>query len=125
MRMAFALVALSIALAACSGSGTSATPSPGKERTVTIVASERLFDLDEIRVESSSRVTIKLKNRDADPHNIAVYESEAAEEELFVSETIAGRGTETSGTFAAPPPGTYFFRCDVQPVTMVGDFIVE
>jgi plastocyanin len=92
---------------------------------VTIVSEDRLFDLETIRVPAGSRVTITLENEDADPHNIAVYDSRAAEQEIFVSDTIAGRGTETSGSFDAPPPGEYFFRCDVHPVTMTGDFIVE
>jgi plastocyanin len=124
MRLA-APLCLIMLIAACGGSGTSATPTPQPTEHVTVVAGDRLFDLETIRVPAGSRVTITLENLDADPHNIAIYESRAAEEEIFVSETIAGRGTETKGSFDAPPPGRYFFRCDVHPVTMVGDFIVQ
>lgn len=125
MRYAFAAAAFFLISAGCGGSGTSATPSPKPSAEVTIVAVDRLFDLETITVPEGSRVTITLQNEDADPHNIAIYESRAAEEEIFVSETIAGRGTETKGSFDAPPEGEYFFRCDVHPVTMIGDFIVE
>ena len=125
MRFAWVVVCLSLALAACTSGGSSSTPSPKIDKNVTIVAGDRLFDLDTIRVPAGSRVSITLKNLDADPHNIAMYKSEAAEEEIYVSETIAGRGTETKGSFPAPPPGKYFFRCDVHPVTMFGSFIVE
>lgn len=115
---------LALVAAACGGSGSSSTPTPRPSAQVTIVSKDRLFDLETIRVPADSRVTITLANEDADPHNIAIYDSRAAEEEIFVSETIAGRGTKTTGSFDAPPRGKYFFRCDVHPVTMIGDFIV-
>ncbi len=116
---------LLFAVYSCGGSGPSATPPPKPVEEITIVAGDRLFDVETIRVPSGSRVTVTLENLDADPHNIAVYRTRAAEEEIYVSETIAGRGTETSGSFDAPPPGEYYFRCDVHPVTMVGEFIVQ
>ena len=94
MRYAFAAAAFFLISAGCGGSGTSATPSPKPSAEVTIVAVDRLFDLETITVPEGSRVTITLQNEDADPHNIAIYESRAAEEEIFVSETIAGRGTD-------------------------------
>jgi plastocyanin len=125
MRYVFAAAAFLLICAACGGSGSSATPSPRPSADVTIVAADRLFDLEMITVPDGSRVTITLRNEDADPHNIAIYESRAAEEEIFVSETITGPGKETEGSFDAPPEGEYFFRCDVHPVTMIGDFIVE
>lgn len=92
---------------------------------MTLVASDRLFDVETVRVAADTRINLRLENEDADPHNVAIYKTRAAEEEIFVSETIAGRGTKTSGSFDAPPPGKYFFRCDVHPVTMIGDFVVE
>jgi plastocyanin len=111
--------------AACGGSG-GASPTPTRQAvTVTVVAKNRAFDTNTIRVPANSRVTIKLENKDPDPHNIAVYDTPEAEQEIFVSDTISGSGSSTSGEFDAPPPGTYFFRCDVHPVTMTGQLIVE
>jgi plastocyanin len=125
MQFVLLFVVLAAAAAACGSGSSSATPAPTQAVTVKIVAGDRLFDLETIRVPANSRVTIELENLDADPHNIAIYNSPAAEQEIFVSDTIAGRGTKTSGAFDAPPPGDYFFRCDVHPVTMTGDLIVE
>ncbi len=31
---------------------------------------------------------------------------------------------QMESTFTTPGPGTYFFRCDVHPVTMVGTVVV-
>jgi plastocyanin len=124
LRALLLVIPLATIGAACGGSA--ATPTPTRaDVTVHIVAGDRTFDLQTIRVPANSHATIELKNLDADPHNIAVYKSRAAEQEIFVSDTIAGRDTHTSGEFDAPPPGTYFFRCDVHPVTMTGYLIVE
>jgi plastocyanin len=125
MRFVLPLVLLTALAGACGGGSGSQTPAPTQAVTVKIVAGDRLFDLETIRVPTNSRVTIELENLDADPHNIAIYKSPAAEQEIFVSDTIAGRDKRTTGSFDAPPPGTYFFRCDVHPVTMTGDLIVE
>ena len=90
-----------------------------------IVAGNRVFDLATITIPANSHVTVELDSLDAGPYNFAVYESRAAEQEIFVADTIAGRGAKTTGEFDAPPPGTYFFRCDVHPVAMTGKLIVE
>jgi plastocyanin len=124
LRVVLFLVPVAVVAAACGGSA-APTPAPTQNVTVKIVAGDRLFDLETIRVPANSRVTIELENLDADPHNIAIYNSPAAEQEIFVSDTIAGRDKRTTGSFDAPPPGTYFFRCDVHPVTMTGDLVVE
>lgn len=127
MRLRLLVLAAFLAAAAiaCGGGGSDpATPTPTGAVTVRIVASERLFDRATIHVPADSRITIELLNQDADPHNFAVYESTAAEQEIFVSDTIAVRGKMSTGSFDAPPPGTYFFRCDVHPVTMTGELIV-
>jgi plastocyanin len=59
-------------------------------------------------------------------HNFALYESKAAETEIFVGEIINGPDETITYEFEAPSePGTYFFRCDVHPLTMTGRFIVE
>lgn len=125
LRVVLLLAMIASLAAGCSGGSGSPTPAPTQSVTVKIVAGDRLFDLQTIRVPANSRVTVDLENLDADPHNIAIYKSPAAEQEIFVSDTIAGRDKRTTGSFDAPPPGTYFFRCDVHPVTMTGDLIVE
>ena len=94
--------------------------------TFAVAADNLAFDTSTITVPAEANVTITFENRDDGiPHNIAVYTNASAVEEIFVGETVTGPG-RTTYTFTAPEePGTYFFRCDVHPQQMTGDFIVE
>jgi len=93
--------------------------------TIDLVAENIAFDTDTITVPAGSEVTVNFDNRDAVPHNFAVYENSAGENPIFVGEIFTGPAQMTY-TFTAPEePGTYFFRCDVHPGTMNGDVIVE
>lgn len=93
--------------------------------TVSLVASGMAFDKSTITVPAGASVTINFNNRDAVPHNFAVYNnSSAAPPAIFQGQPITS--IATTYTFIAPTtPGTYFFRCDVHPTTMTGSFIVQ
>ncbi len=109
------------------GVTTAATTAAGGEvATVDIAADSMAFDTSTITVPAGAEVTMVFDNQDDGiPHNVAVYMDSSAAEEIFVGETITGPET-TTYTFTAPEePGTYFFRCDVHPQQMTGDFIVE
>jgi plastocyanin len=69
---------------------------------------------------SGGKVAIHFVNGDAGtPHNIAVFRGANANAPvLFRGELVTGPGS-ADYTFTAPPPGTYFFHCDVHP-TMTG-----
>ena len=130
MRVRAMLLAIPLVLligACCGGSSGNGTPTGSPEPvTVQITAHGRAFDRQTITVAAGAHVTIELINLDADPHNVAVYNDRAAEQQLFVGDTILGPNTTTKGSFDAPTtPGTYFFRCDVHPVTMTGEFVVQ
>jgi plastocyanin len=102
------------------GNGGAAPPSG----TVPITAEGVAFDTDEITVKAGEEVTIEFTNNDSVDHNVAVYETPDADQEIFSGETFSGPDTKTYPPFPAPDPGTYYFHCDVHP-TMNGDFIVE
>ncbi|MDN7023320.1 hypothetical protein FGU65_00130 [Methanoculleus sp. FWC-SCC1] len=91
-----------------------------------LIAENSAFDKNTITVPAGAEVTVNFDNRDAGiQHNLAVYETDAAQSSIFVGDTITGPAL-TTYTFTAPErPGTYFFRCDVHPTTMTGDFIVQ
>jgi plastocyanin len=73
---------------------------------------------------SGGNVTIHFVNSDAGTqHNIAVFQgSEATAPLLFRGDLVTGPAS-ADYTFEAPPPGTYFFHCDVHP-TMTGTLTV-
>jgi hypothetical protein len=63
-----------------------------------------------------------MNNQDAGVlHNFAVYTNAQATTRVFMGDLVAGPIVHDY-TFTAPPPGTYFFRCDVHPDTMTGTF---
>ncbi|HDR73782.1 MAG TPA: hypothetical protein ENN85_07720 [Methanoculleus sp.] len=106
-----------------------ATPSPtnggGQSVTIDLVAENVAFDTGTLTVPSGAEVTVSFDNRDSVPHNLAVYETVSADNPVFVGEIFSGPAQMTY-TFTAPgEPGIYFFRCDVHPQQMTGDFIVE
>ncbi|WP_164913766.1 outer membrane protein assembly factor BamB family protein [Methanoculleus taiwanensis] len=101
-----------------------AAPEQPETATVDLVAENIAFDMNTITVPAGANVTVNFTNLDTAPHNLAVYTTSAADDPLFVGEII-NQGNITY-TFTAPEePGTYFFRCDVHPVAMTGDFIVQ
>jgi len=84
------------------------------------------FDKTTLTVPAGSQININFDNKDEGiPHNFAVYTDSTATQSIFAGQIITGPAT-TTYTFTAPSqPGTYFFRCDVHPTTMIGDFIVQ
>jgi plastocyanin len=102
------------------------TAAGGGIATVELAADNMAFDASTITVPAGVEVTIIFDNQDDGIlHNVAVYTDSSAAEEIYVGETITGPSVITY-TFTAPEePGTYFFRCDVHPQQMTGDFIVE
>jgi len=97
----------------------------GESVTVNLSSQNVAFDMSQIAVPPGATVTIIFTNNDGGiPHNFALYETQAASTSILVGEIITG-GNTIEYIFTAPTtPGTYFFRCDVHPVAMTGDFIV-
>jgi plastocyanin len=90
-----------------------------------MAARQMVFDVGTITVAAGAFVRIHFSNEDAGiPHNVAVYDSSAATTTFFQGQQITGVQTADYTFFAPVQPGSYFFRCDVHPATMNGDFIV-
>ena len=83
------------------------------------------FDTNEITLPADTEVTVSADNQDtAILHNWALYTDDTASE-LIAKTEICAASCVDEVTFTAPPPGEYFFRCDVHPIQMVGTAIVE
>lgn len=101
------------------------TPAPpGPEVTINLDAANIAFDKKAITLPANARVTIIFTNHDAVPHNFALYETSAATKAIFIGDYIGGSQTITYQFDAPSSPGTYFFRCNVHPTFMTGDFVI-
>ena len=123
-----ALATLVTLFAGCAAKVTpTPTPSPSTGgNTITVTAAGMAFDTSTITVSAGAHVTITFINNDNGvPHNIAFYTSSAATTVIYKGARITGVSTVPYTLDAPTTPGTYFFRCDVHPSTMTGQFIVK
>ncbi|MGH2740305.1 MAG: cupredoxin domain-containing protein [Actinomycetota bacterium] len=98
---------------------------PAPATQVEISAKNISFSTDLLSFLAGKQITIRFRNDDASiPHNVAIYTDESGQSSIFVGEIITGVA-EAEYSFAAPEPGSYFFRCDVHPTTMFGTVTVE
>ena len=94
--------------------------------TIDLVAQNIAFDKSTITVPAGAQVTVNFDNKDSGiPHNLAVYTNSSATTSIFVGSIITGPKTITYAFEAPTTPGTYFFRCDVHPTLMTGNFVVQ
>lgn len=95
-----------------------ATPSETSDATpsasVSIVAKDIVFDKKSLTLQAGQQISVTFDNQDKDiPHNFAIYSKDLSEK---IFDTGIFPGVETrKGTFTAPAPGDYTFRCDVHP----------
>ncbi len=108
------------------GQNVTATGSGPQSVTVDLTAENIAFDMNTITAPAGARVIINFNNKDSGvPHNLAVYTDSSATTAIFKGNIITGPA-ETTYTFTAPSQaGTYFFRCDIHPTQMTGQFVVE
>jgi len=108
-------------LTACSGGAPASSVVP-PEADPRVTAEGNVFDAEAITLTAAETNTLSFTNLDGQPHNIAIYADESAQESLFVGEMI----TDDAITYEIPAlePGEYFFRCDAHPA-MTGTVVVE
>ncbi len=134
--LAAIMLAVLTALPACSSAPGTTTLSPTSVApkttlvsgtiTISLVAQNTAFNKSTIIVPAGAAVTIDFNNRDSVPHNFSVYWNLSATlPAIFQGPAIAGPATTTYRFTAPTTPGTYFFRCDIHPTQMTGNFIVQ
>jgi plastocyanin len=86
------------------------------EATVAISAESIAFDTTTIQLPAGEPSVIAFENREAVPHNVAIYDGQEA---LFAGEIFPG---PDSRDYEVPAldAGSYEFRCDVHPQQMTG-----
>jgi plastocyanin len=107
------------------GGGAPTGPPPCEpEGTELAIAADNLaFDTDCLAAPVGEAFTIEFDNQEAVPHNVAIYDSEAAATAFFQGEIVTGPTTTTYEPDPIEDEGNLFFRCDVHP-TMSGTFVV-
>ncbi len=101
------------------------SPQPSTRVTVDLLAKNMNFDKDKITVIAGSKVFINFVNLDVGvPHNFAVYTGSDATSTIFQGRVVDGPAKITYAFDAPVDTGTYFFRCDVHPKVMTGQFYV-
>jgi plastocyanin len=73
-------------------------------------------------VKSGKAFSLTLDNKDAAPHNVAIYKDSSAAQQVSIGEIVSSK----SATQQVPAldKGTYFFRCDVHH-EMTGTIVAE
>jgi hypothetical protein len=97
-------------------------PAPPGGTALQLTATNQTFNTRTLSAQSAAPVVVQLDNRDpAVLHNFALYNNQSASQPIFVGELVTGP-TVATYNFPGPPPGTYFFRCDVHTDAMTGTF---
>ena len=76
------------------------------------------FDKDQLDFPAATKVTLVFENREAIPHNVALYEAKGGEA-IFQGPVLNTEGT-AEYEFETPEAGSYYFQCDVHPDQMNG-----
>jgi plastocyanin len=107
------------------GDSPAPTPVPGATQ-LELVAESLLWDKDSLTAPAATTVQLTIDNRDASvQHNFGLYADRGYTQLISHNAPAAGPITETA-TFDTPStPGQYFFRCDVHPDTMTGQFTIN
>jgi plastocyanin len=114
---------VTVAAAGAPGGG---PPGGGGGGAPTVVAKGLAFQPTQLSVPGGGQVTIHFDNQDSGiPHNMAVFNgTDATAPLLFRGPLVTGPAAKDY-SFAAPPPGSYFFHCDVHPTQMTGTLVVK
>jgi plastocyanin len=115
-----------LVIAALAVLGATQVSAQAQSVVIDLVAHNIAFDKSTITVPAGAEVTVNFDNKDSGiPHNFAVYQSAAADNTIFKGKIITGPQKITYKFTAPSSPGTYYFRCDVHPTIMNGQFVVK
>ena len=123
--LTFGLVVLAVVSAACSsaaGGQPPASAGPVDPNAPVITAQNNVFSPATLTVKADKAFTLTFDNKDAAPHNVAIFKDASAAEQVSIGEIVSSK----SATQQVPAlaKGTYFFRCDVHK-EMTGSIVAE
>jgi plastocyanin len=108
------------------GEASGSAPAEASAQGANSVSAQNVqFDTDSIELTAGEETTLTFVNDDssATQHNISIYETEAAEDNLFEGQVIPG-GQEVQYDIPPLEKGEFYFQCDVHP-SMNGTVTVQ
>lgn len=127
---ALSLVAVAV-LTACGGSKTdpvadaTQVADQAPAATFDLIAKSNKFNQKILVANADTEIKVSLSNQDGGTlHNFALYTDKSVKENLYRGEVFEGDKV-VDDSFRSPPPGIYYFRCDVHPDSMTGTFVAK
>src|SRR5262245_47395800 len=97
-----------------------------EEVTLSLVAQNTKFDKSTLEAPAGKVVSLTMENKDVAEHTFTLYQSEDATTTKLAGGDKFGGPAFLTYQFTAPEtPGKYYFRCDIHPSAMHGDFVVK
>jgi plastocyanin len=116
------LVAVSAACSSAAGAQPPASAGPVDPNAPVITAQGNAFSPASLTVKAGKAFTLTFDNKDAAPHNVAIFKDAIASEPVSIGEIVSSSSaTQQVPALAA---ATYFFRCDVHK-EMTGWIVAE
>jgi plastocyanin len=125
LTLSLGLLVLAVVAIACSpasGANPPASNGPVDPNAPVVVAQSNAFSPATVNVKSGKAFSLTFENKDAAPHNVAIYKDSTASEKISIGEIVSS----SSATQQVPAldKGQYFFRCDVHH-DMTGTIVVD
>lgn len=112
LRASLVSAILAVLVIACSPASGAPIPTPSPAGGGLVIAAEGMrFDRATLEVPADEPFTLAFDNRDAAPHNVAIYVDDSFATPVFQGEIVS----RTTVTYAVPAveSGTYVFACDL------------
>lgn len=108
-----------------SGGRSESAPQANESPGLKLVGKALRFDRQELQASADKPFTIVFDNREAVPHNVAIYRSgPPARDQLAATEVESGPKRQELAV-PALSAGTYLYQCDVHQQTMTGTLRVS
>ncbi len=115
------LAAVAIGCSSASG-GTPPSAGPVDPDAPVIVAQGNAFSPAALTVKAGKAFSLTLDNRDAAPHNVAIFTDSSAGQSVSIGEIVSS--TTATQQVPALDKAEYFFRCDIHK-EMTGKIVAE